>query len=300
MPPNSITNGAMQTPLVRTKGAPNTKKGLKFKNSGLKFTPKNPNAMDVNQLTTEQWANHMKKGLCFKCHRFGHRANECGQNASTSKPTSTLVYFLPKYKKANNTYIYQNKGDISQTTWRRTEEVDRQAWRLRFLKWQPVSATAPAPIFLQPVLLANLLNMKFFSILLKVTGEGKNAEKQFKINALIDSGAQGKFLNKEFALRNRIVLNKLNNPITVYNVDGTKNNSGKIEYSTWLKMKIDNKEMNTRFLVTDIGKETIILRLPWLKQYNPIIDWDKGTMDISNVKLSKTFGEVFQWSVELF
>ena len=57
--------------------------------------------------------------------------------------------------------------------------------------------------------------------------------------------------------------------------------------------------MNTRFLVTDIGKEDMILGLPWLKQYNPVIDWDKGTMDISNVKLSKTFGEVFQRSVEL-
>ena len=141
--------------------------------------------------------------------------------------------------------------------------------------------------------------MKSFSIPLKVSGEGKNAEKQFEMNALIDSGAQGKFLNKDFALQNKIALNKLNTPITVYNVDGTKNNSRKIEYSTWLKVKVDNKEMNTRFLVTDIGKETMILGLPWLKQYNPVIDWDKGTMDISNVKLSKTFGEVFQRSVEL-
>ena len=96
------------------------------------------------------------------------------------------------------------------------------------------------------------------------------------MNALIDSGARGKFLNKDFALQNKIALNKLNNPITVYNVDGTKNNSGKIEYSTWLKVKVDDKEMNTRFLVTDISKETMILGLPWLKQYNPVINWDKG------------------------
>ena len=141
--------------------------------------------------------------------------------------------------------------------------------------------------------------MKSFSIPLKVSGEGKNAEKRFEMKALIDSGAQGKFLNKDFALRNKIALNKLNSPITVYNVDSTKNNSGKIEYSTWLKVKVDDKEMNTRFLVTDIGKEDMILGLPWLKQYNPVIDWDKGTMDISNVKLSKTFGEVLQRSIEL-
>ena len=85
--------------------------------------------------------------------------------------------------------------------------------------------------------------MKSFSIPLKVTGEGKNTEKWFEMKALIDSGAQGKFLNKDFALRNKIALNKLNNPITVYNVDGTKNSSGKIEYSTWLKVKVDDKEI---------------------------------------------------------
>ena len=81
------------------------KKGLKFKNSGFKFTPKDPNAMDVDRLTVEQCTEHMKKGLCFKCHQFGHRANECGQTASTSKPTSTPpAYSPPKYKKATDTY----------------------------------------------------------------------------------------------------------------------------------------------------------------------------------------------------
>ena len=36
----------------RLKGVPE-KKGLKFKNSGFKFTPKDPNAMDVDRLTME-------------------------------------------------------------------------------------------------------------------------------------------------------------------------------------------------------------------------------------------------------
>ena len=89
----------------RLKGVPE-KKGLKFKNnSGFKFTPKDPNAMDVDRLTMEQHTEHMKKGLCFKCHQFGHRANECGQTASTSKPTSTPpAYSPPKYKKATDAY----------------------------------------------------------------------------------------------------------------------------------------------------------------------------------------------------
>ena len=88
----------------RLKGVPE-KKGLKFRNSGFKFTPKNPNTMDVDRLIIKQRTKYMKKGLCFKCHQFRHRANECGQSTSTSKPVSTPpAYSLPKYKKANDTY----------------------------------------------------------------------------------------------------------------------------------------------------------------------------------------------------
>ena len=41
------------------------------------------------------------------------------------------------------------------------------------------------------------------------------------------------------------------------------------EYADWLE-----------FLVTDLGPEDIILGLPWLRNVNPNIDWQAGTMDI--------------------
>ena len=43
-------------------------------------TPKytsDPNAMDIDRLSTEQMSDHMKKGLCFNCHRTGHKSREC-------------------------------------------------------------------------------------------------------------------------------------------------------------------------------------------------------------------------------
>ena len=49
--------------------------------------------------------------------------------------------------------------------------------------------------------------------------------------------------------------------ITANNVDGTENKSRKIKFSTWLNLKAGDQEMKTRFLVTDLGKEKIILDL---------------------------------------
>ena len=141
--------------------------------------------------------------------------------------------------------------------------------------------------------------MRFFSVPISVTGNGKDANLKFEMNALIDSGADGKFLDKKFALGNKMALTKLKKPIIPYNVDGTKNKAGVIEYSTWLKIKMEDKVMNIRLLITDLGKETIILRLPWLQQYNLTIDWAKGTIDLTMVKSQLTFQEVLHRKIDL-
>ena len=141
--------------------------------------------------------------------------------------------------------------------------------------------------------------MRFLSVPISVTGNGKDADLKFDTNALIDSGADGKFLDKKFALENKMALTKLKRPIVPYNVDGTKNKAGAIEYSTWLKIKMEDKEMNIRLLITDLGKETIILGLPWLQQYNPTIDWAKGMIDLTTVNSQSTFREVLYQKIDL-
>ena len=35
---------------------------------------KDPNAMDVDRMSTDERNDHMKKGLCFECHQTGHHA----------------------------------------------------------------------------------------------------------------------------------------------------------------------------------------------------------------------------------
>ena len=143
-----------------------------------------------------------------------------------------------------------------------------------------------------PVQVIDLTNMRSFSVPISVTGNGKDADLKFDMNALIDLGADRKFLDKKFAQKNKMALTKLKKLIVPYNVDGIKNKAGAIEYSTWLKIQMEKKLMNIQLLITNLGKKTIILGLVWLQQYNPTIDWAKGMLDLTMVKSQSTFQEV--------
>ena len=63
-------------------------------------------------------------------------------------------------------------------------------------------------------------------------------------------------------------------------MDNTLNQNGPIKEYTRLPMIIDRKEFSTRFFVSNLGKEDVILGLPWLKRMNPEVDWEKQTLKI--------------------
>jgi len=132
-----------------------------------------------------------------------------------------------------------------------------------------------------------------------VSREGRNADRRFETNTLIDSGAGGTFINKKFAQQNRITLIPIEKLIQAFNVDEMKNNTGTIEHCAWLKIQMEKKKISTRFLATGLGKEKMILELPWLKQYNPKIDWNTGTIDIDLIQVKTTFDRMLLRSIEL-
>lgn len=47
--------------------------------------------MDIDCLTTDQRTNHMKKGLCFECHQYGHRAADHRNGTNINTPTPARV-----------------------------------------------------------------------------------------------------------------------------------------------------------------------------------------------------------------
>jgi hypothetical protein len=99
---------------------------------------------------------------------------------------------------------------------------------------------------------------------------------------MIDSGATGLFLNKRVVDQHKIMTLKLKQRIPLHNIDRSKNKAGGITHYARLNMKIGDTAKKTNFFVIDIGPEDIILGLPWLKEANPIIDWEEGKITLES------------------
>ena len=87
---------------------------------------------------------------------------------------------------------------------------------------------------------------------------------------MIDCGAGGKFIDQNYAWQ--FDVKKLDQPHKVDNVDGTENKKGTIKSYIDLKFTIDDKKFTKQLLVTGLGKQKIILGLPWLMEHNLKID----------------------------
>ena len=93
-----------------------------------------------------------------------------------------------------------------------------------------------------------------------------------KLDALLDSGANTIFIDKTWAEKHKVPLTPLQNPIPVYNVDGTWNSAGSITHAAELIVKFQGHCEKIMAEVMDLGKNSFILGFSWLKRHNPDID----------------------------
>jgi hypothetical protein len=99
------------------------------------------------------------------------------------------------------------------------------------------------------------------------------------VEALLESGANGKFINRGYVRDIHAFKKDLEEPIKVYNVDGTPNKEGTITQYVDLDLEIHEIKKKQRLYVTGLGNQQIILGYDWLKEMNPLIDWKKGTLE---------------------
>ena len=125
---------------------------------------------------------------------------------------------------------------------------------------------------------------------IKISSE-KQREIEIVDEGFLDCGATGKFIDQNYARSKGLVMEKLDEPIKVYNVDGTPNKRGTIRRYVDLNIEIHGKTCKERLLVTGLGRQKIILGFPWLRKTNPIIDWQKGTLEWRQPKLEKALSE---------
>jgi len=92
---------------------------------------------------------------------------------------------------------------------------------------------------------------------------GKNATIDMKV--MIDCGAEGDFINQTYTTLMGIRKTALAKPITVKNVDGTINKMGTITHYVNITLEIGERKRNERLYITKLGKQRVILGIPWLK-----------------------------------
>jgi hypothetical protein len=96
---------------------------------------------------------------------------------------------------------------------------------------------------------------------------------------LIDSGATANFIDKKVAKRLGFKPKKLDHPVPVKNVDGTPNKDGKLTHCVHLWVELGDKRELMKFFLTNLGEDRTLLSFPWFTAFNPEINWTKGTMD---------------------
>jgi hypothetical protein len=103
--------------------------------------------------------------------------------------------------------------------------------------------------------------------------------KRAKIVALIDSGATKNFLNLSYTKWLQLPIKTLKTPRKLYNVDGTENKAGELQYYTDLETRTRTTTTKLRFFLSDLGEHKAILGYPWFAAVQPNIDWKRGWID---------------------
>jgi len=94
------------------------------------------------------------------------------------------------------------------------------------------------------------------------------------INAMIDSGPTEDFINKEVCNKHGIQMIKVKNPSEIFLADGKPSPMGPVTHMTKVPIDISSHRELATLQVANLQNHEVILRMPWLREHNPKIDWN--------------------------
>ena len=124
-----------------------------------------------------------------------------------------------------------------------------------------------------------ILSRKLMTLCFFIHSKSKRAEAV----ALIDSGATKNFMNLEDAKYLQLPIKCLEESRNLFNVNGTTNKSGTLQYYTDLQVQTSSQWTDLRFFLTDLGENKAILGYPWFAAVQPCIDWKRGWVNHSQL-----------------
>jgi len=92
------------------------------------------------------------------------------------------------------------------------------------------------------------------------------------VKALLDCGATGSFIDRDFVRSKGMNTWTLSQNISVFNVDGSPNEAGQITEVVDVVLHYKTHSKRMLLAISGLGKQSLILGYDWLKNYNPKID----------------------------
>ena len=97
--------------------------------------------------------------------------------------------------------------------------------------------------------------------------------------AMIDSGATGNFVSQTLVQSAGLPTRKKKEPYSLQMADGSELSTGSVgEETTSLHLAIQRHREEISLDVVRMATHYIILGMPWLKKYNPVINWKTGVL----------------------
>jgi len=147
---------------------------------------------------------------------------------------------------------------------------------------------------LPKLFLISALDAQGTSLLLPVEIGTTDTSELHSIKALLDSGATGSLINRDFVRSKGMNTRTLSHNIPVFNVDGSPNEAGQISKVVDVVLRYKTHSKRMLLAVSGLGKQSLILGYDWLKDHNPKIDWEKGEVEMTRCPLQCEGGRVLR------